>query len=78
MEGKVLSVIVTFDGTKYCYIKLEENGKRSERVCCEKAKEVLVEGVKCTVNGFTDTLGFLMECEGVAECREGALIVRNT
>ena len=70
-------IIVTFDGTKYCYIKVEEGGKRAEKNCCN-AKEVIVKNVQCTLNGFSDRPGFLMECEGKAECIEGKLVVTNT
>ncbi|UXD22349.1 hypothetical protein IPA_03760 [Ignicoccus pacificus DSM 13166] len=78
MVGKVKSVIVTFDGTKYCYIEVDEEGKMELRKCCDEAKEVLTEGVRCTVNAYSDRPGFLMECEGVAECSEGRLVIRGT
>jgi len=73
----VKEIIVTFDGTDYCYIVIEDAGRRSEKKCCE-AKEVLVRGVECTINGFSDRPGFLMECKGRVECSEGKLVVKRT
>jgi hypothetical protein len=74
MSGKVKSVIVTFDGTRYCYIEVDEKGALRERKCCNEAKEILTK-VPCIVNGYSDRPGFMMECEGLAKCEEGKMIV---
>ncbi|ALU12272.1 hypothetical protein EYM_01990 [Ignicoccus islandicus DSM 13165] len=66
-------VIITFDGTVYCYVKVDEKGEALERVCCENAKEVISK-TQCTISGYSDRPGFIMECDGVAECSEGRLI----
>ena len=66
-------VIITFDGTTYCYIKVGDGGEYLGRVCCEEAKEVISK-TKCVVSGYSDRPGFVMECEGSAKCEEGRLI----
>ena len=77
MSGKVKSVLVTFDGTRYCYVEVDEEGRRRERKCCDEVKEVLTE-VPCVINGYSDRPGFIMECEGLAECVEGRMVIRGT
>ena len=70
-------ILISFDGTDYCYITVSEGGRRKEKKCCQ-AKEVIIENANCVLSGFSDRPGFLMECEALAECSEGKLVVRNT
>ena len=67
-------VIVTYDGSKYCVVKLDEEGKEVERVCCEEAKQVSVSA-PCTLEGYSERPGFVMRCEGKAECKGSRLVV---
>ena len=77
MEEKVLSVLVRFDGTKYCFTEIDEEGKVLNEACCDEAKEVITKA-ECTANGYSDRPGFLMRCSGKASCEGGALVIRGT
>ncbi|NPA85313.1 MAG: hypothetical protein GXO07_04835 [Crenarchaeota archaeon] len=69
-------VIVSYDGTKYCYMVLDDEGKELERICCEEARQVEINA-RCTLEGYPERPGFVARCRGTARC-EGARLVVST
>ncbi len=67
-------VIVTYDGTKYCFSVVSEEGKEVERVCCEGAIQASLEA-PCVVEGYSERPGFVATCEGKASCEGSRLVV---
>jgi hypothetical protein len=71
-----VKVVVTFDGTKYCYHKVSDEGKEVESKCCD-AKQVVVKG-ECVVEGYTDKPGFIVTCGNAEVACEGGRVVVST
>jgi len=67
-------VILAYDGTKYCFSVVDEEGRVVERKCCEGAKQVKVEA-PCVVEGYSERPGFVARCEGEARCEGSQLRV---
>ena len=67
-------VILAYDGTKYCFSVVNEEGKVVERTCCGNAKQVKIEA-PCVVEGYSERPGFVAQCEGVARCEGSQLRV---
>ena len=67
-------VIVAYDGTKYCFYKVDESGKTVEKKCCEGALHVALRA-PCELEGYPDRPGFLATCEGEARCEGSTLSV---
>jgi len=67
-------VIVAYDGTKYCFYEINDEGKAVRKECCKEAVHVKLSA-PCELEGYSDAPGFVARCEGRAECKGSSLVV---
>ncbi len=72
---RAVVTVVSFDGTKCCVQRVEEEGKVVESSCFP-CKTLKIEG-NCVLEGYSERPGFVLTCDGEVRV-EGDIIVLSS